>query len=371
MEKNLEGKRNREEEKDGELLKIVTYLSSTQKRLLKNCIPVPAPKGKGLIKDCQPYKNDSDNGYIRIHFNGKMEYVHRVALMIALGVLSLPKTNDKGEAVECAHKCDNPRCCEPSHLYLATKAENGEDRVKNGLTRGEKNHNAVITDEIAQLIKLSKGEGTQHERADRFNVSVSTVRNVDGGGKWSHLLDINGNNSHDKRRKQNEVDKKHKQLLASLPWSKNMCDRAQEKINDDTYAKTDYSHSFKDSYCRLWICGHIRGYPRMHICGQSVFAHIMACVIGNNYIRPENMQASHECGQSSCVNPLHLTFKKATDNAADKIKHGTHATLPWKHVLEIRERYAKGEERSDIARAYNVTPSYVGQIINNKRRING
>jgi hypothetical protein len=96
----------------------------------------------------------------------------------------------------------------------------------------------------------------------------------------------------------------------------------------------------------------------------------MACFIGNNYIRPNGAQAAHSCGQASCVNPAHLRFATAVENAADKNIHGTHRRkLSWAQVLEVRNRYAKGETQVAIAKAFGVGRRMIVLITNNKTRM--
>jgi len=378
MEKNSAGKREREEEEEsseditvGELRKkIDTYLATAQERMLKKCTYEPAPKGKGLIEDCQLYNGGTTNSkYAQIYFNGKLEMVHRVALMIALGVLLLPKTNVNGEPVECGHKCDNPRCCEPSHLYLATKAENGADKAKNGLMKGEKNPNAKIKAEVAQEIKFSKGFGTQPERAKEFGVTKSIVRDIDCGNSWADLPDRDGKTSEEQRVKRNKQVSLNNALAKEKPWTREQLDEAQAKFNNSDYVKIDTEHSYMGTYCCLWIRNIIGGYPHTTINGICIGAHIVACTIGNDYVRLKDLEAAHECGNKLCVNSEHLTFKTRKENMADKFEHGTQPLkLSSEQVGEIRKRYENGETQTFLAEVYGVSQTTISDIVNMKTR---
>ena len=386
MEKNLEGKRERNEEEEeeedsediplGELYEKTIYLNKAKKRINEKSEHAPPPPGRGLIEFCIIFNGARIAKYGVIKFNGKMERVHRVALMIALGVFSLPKKNANGEAVECAHKCDNPLCCEPTHLYLATKAENGADRTKNGLMRGEKNPNGNTKEEIARAIKLSKGEGSKQERAIRFGVTKSVVKNIDQGVSWAHLPDANGNTHEKKRAERNKNRSIARELARENEWTKEQLDEAQVKFNDPNYVKIDMEHTYPEENgtpCHLWIRATLDvGYPATTINRQTVGGHIVACTIGNNYIRPDNLEAAHECGQMLCVNSKHLTFKTHTENMRDKYKHGTiQLKLSFKQVADIREQYANGKTVGFLAEAYGVANPTISNIVNNLSRTIG
>ncbi len=374
MEKNLGGKRERVEESsdDVTLGELCTCLEDARKRIFKKSTFVPAPKGKGLTEDCQLYTGGAINSnYTQIKFNGKLEYVHRVALMIFLGVFSLSTKNNKGEPVECAHRCDNPRCCEPSHLYLATKVENGADQAKNGLTRGEKNHNAKIKGEVAQEIKWSKGFGTQPERAEEFGVSLSIVQHIDNCTSWTELPDRDGKTSEAKRVERNQQERRNRTLAKETPWTREQLDEAQAKFNNLNYVKIDMDHSYNGTHCRLWIRGiDCNGYPRTKIALETIGAHIIACTIGNNYVRVKDLEASHECGNKLCVNSEHLTFKTHKENVADKFKHGSQPLkLLFEQVCDIREQYENGETAVFLAESYGVHPTTISNIVTMKARI--
>lgn len=52
------------------------------------------------------------------------EYTHRVAWELANGPIP--------EGVIVCHHCDNPPCCEPTHLFLGTDADNVADMISKG-----------------------------------------------------------------------------------------------------------------------------------------------------------------------------------------------------------------------------------------------
>jgi hypothetical protein len=92
-----------------------------------------------------------------------------------------------GQIVRHGAGCE-PSCCNPTHLCFGTPQDNADDRAKHGTqSRGSQHQSATITEEIARQIKLSKGQGTQRERAERFGVSYAIVWSIDFGRTWAHV----------------------------------------------------------------------------------------------------------------------------------------------------------------------------------------
>lgn len=81
------------------------------------------------------------------------------------------------------HKCDNPACTRPDHLFLDTIAGNTRDMIEKGRARapegrpGERNPNAKLTDaEADEVRRLYAGGGvSQSQLARRFGCSQSLV----------------------------------------------------------------------------------------------------------------------------------------------------------------------------------------------------
>jgi hypothetical protein len=98
------------------------------------------------------------------------------------------------------HKCDNPNCVNPSHLWLGTAKDNARDmwhKHRANITaavahvpRGEQHPHAKLTNEIVRAIRATHAEGRISKRAlARFyGVGHTTVNNVLSGASWQHVV---------------------------------------------------------------------------------------------------------------------------------------------------------------------------------------
>lgn len=70
-------------------------------------------------------------GYGQIYFAGIKGRVHRVAYAAYVGPIP------KGMGV--CHKCDNPKCFNPEHLFVGTQTDNNRDKALKGRARNGEN----------------------------------------------------------------------------------------------------------------------------------------------------------------------------------------------------------------------------------------
>ena len=85
------------------------------------------------------------------------------------------------------HKCDNPCCVNPDHLFIGNAQENVTDKVSKGRHKyGRKLGNSWLSQEIADKIRLtySIGEYTMKQVGEMFNTSASQVERIINNKIW-------------------------------------------------------------------------------------------------------------------------------------------------------------------------------------------
>jgi hypothetical protein len=121
-------------------------------------------------------------GYGIVQVNRRRTSAHRIAWILAFG--SIP------EGMFVCHRCDNPPCVRPDHLFLGTPAENSRDAaVKGRMHRpiGTRHPGALLTDAAVRDIRQSYGSETAIQIARRYGVNRSTIYNVLYGNAWTHV----------------------------------------------------------------------------------------------------------------------------------------------------------------------------------------
>ena len=96
------------------------------------------------------------------------------------------------QSLEVCHNCpsgDNPVCISFHHLFLGTQKDNMDDMVRKGRSnRGEKNGGAKLTREQVREIRSLRENGlTLRVIADKFSISVESVRNIHFRKKWWYV----------------------------------------------------------------------------------------------------------------------------------------------------------------------------------------
>lgn len=138
----------------------------------------------------------SPKGYGWFRIADKNKRAHRVSYELFNG--------DIGD-LHVLHKCDNPFCVNPDHLFLGSNADNMEDRGKKGRTargdrsgarkhpnsvvRGEKSASSILTEKsVLSIRKLyDSNEFSQTDLSRMFGVIQPTISQIVRRKTWAHI----------------------------------------------------------------------------------------------------------------------------------------------------------------------------------------
>lgn len=126
-------------------------------------------------------------GYGQIHSSIRKRplLAHRVAYELTHGPIP--------DGLFVCHKCDNPPCCNPDHLFLGTPADNREDqRQKDRIPYGVQHQNAVLSDDdVITILELGARRVPQQEIAHQFGVTQSLVSRLLSGQRRRRITGEN------------------------------------------------------------------------------------------------------------------------------------------------------------------------------------
>lgn len=139
-------------------------------------------------------------GYGQIRVGEQKVRAHRYAWELTFGSV---------EKLWVLHKCDNPTCVRPSHLFTGTALDNTQDMLKKGrgrkatgkqhgsalyperMARGVKNGASKLNDRKVRSMRLKWGKGASQEALARdFKVSSTAVRKIVHRKTWTHVQGV-------------------------------------------------------------------------------------------------------------------------------------------------------------------------------------
>ncbi len=132
---------------------------------------------------CWPWlKSTQRSGYGRLAFKGSRMGSHQIAWILVNGPI--------GNGLCVLHKCDNPTCCNPSHLFLGTNNDNIADRMAKGRSVvGSKHKKSKLTEETVRQAREDRALGlTYTELEKKYGVTRATLHAAISGEAWRHIL---------------------------------------------------------------------------------------------------------------------------------------------------------------------------------------
>lgn len=125
-----------------------------------------------------PYRLNSA-GYGLAVIGGKQKAASRWMCILAHGE-PLPPRN------HAAHRCGNPACVNPNHLYWATHKENMADKKLHGTdNRGERNGKTSLT--VADVKAIRSAPPHLKPLMEKYGLSKHAVSKIRSGKRWGHV----------------------------------------------------------------------------------------------------------------------------------------------------------------------------------------
>lgn len=147
------------------------------------------------INDCWIWKLKPDIwGYGVFCLDSKRIKAHRYSYVLKFG--NIP------EGMKVCHKCDNPICVNPNHLFLGTNSDNMLDMFAKGRgfnvgftrghkrTIGSKNAKAKLSEDQIREIRINYQAITpitRDEIASKYNVDPKTIYDILSRRTWKHV----------------------------------------------------------------------------------------------------------------------------------------------------------------------------------------
>lgn len=158
---------------------------------------------------CWPWtRGHGPGGYGQTHHLGQPVRAHRLAYTLAVGPIP--------PGMHVLHRCDNPPCCNPAHLFIGTHLDNMRDKVEKGRqpttfpvfpdenrsrglahwsnkhpelrSIGTRNGHAKLDSSKVDNMRRDRAAGESFRSiARRYGVSLSTAQAAINGDTWGHI----------------------------------------------------------------------------------------------------------------------------------------------------------------------------------------
>ncbi len=307
----------------------------------------------------------------------KLTLAHRFSYELHIGPIP--------EGLWVLHRCDNPPCSNPAHLFVGDAVANGNDMIAKGRhpylcdpnrdVRGEANSQAVLTNDLVREIRRRKEAGQKRRQVSReLGLPRSAIDGVWYGYSWTHVSDdASADNqavkpSRIKIRKPAPLPRKGPMSLDQRLW---------RRVNKDGPIPESCPEL---GPCWLWTGKPTGGgYGTLGIGGgkTTLRAHILSYTLEYGPI-PDGLFVLHKCDVRGCVRPSHLFLGDAGINARDMSAKGrSHFNRPESHregeavhnailtpdiVREIRRCKASGMTRQATADLLEISLGLLGNV---------
>lgn len=122
-------------------------------------------------------------GYGKAWRRGRTLGAHKIAFELTVGPVA--------DGMYVCHHCDNPPCCNPTHLYVGTPKQNTADSVLKGRRNtptGERLPHTVLSEsKVADILERHSNGARVCDLATQYGVSRSAIYSVVTGKNWTRV----------------------------------------------------------------------------------------------------------------------------------------------------------------------------------------
>ena len=164
--------------KKGDFWKNATY-EEKMERLIHHY-------NKKVIKKegCWDWNGYKSIGYGTLRYDGKLLHAHRASWIINNG--NIPA------GLQVLHKCDNPSCSNPEHLFLGTQKDNIRDMMSKNrmfIPKGETHYASKLKPNDVLKIRelLADSKLSQKKIGDLYGVCRGTILDIKNNRIWRDI----------------------------------------------------------------------------------------------------------------------------------------------------------------------------------------
>lgn len=122
----------------------------------------------------------TSDGHGTAHHEGKGWMAHRLSWYLHRGPFDL--------SLKICHRCDNPKCVNPNHLFIGTHQDNQYDKISKGRqAKGSGHGRAKLTEQDVRRIRTEKCGILPSALAREYKITLRAMINVINGITWKHI----------------------------------------------------------------------------------------------------------------------------------------------------------------------------------------
>ena len=165
-------------------------LRSGEIELVRVCNTRPSPEQRfalkfkrGSVAECWEWSGlRNPQGYGHFFADGSYRFAHRFSWTLKNGAIA--------DGLFVLHRCDNPSCVNPRHLFLGTQKDNMRDCASKGRSqRGESHAKTTLSESaiIEMRDRFAAGSITMASLAREYGLDPSSVFGIVNRRTWKHI----------------------------------------------------------------------------------------------------------------------------------------------------------------------------------------